>query len=398
MNAQLNLLHDYPFQRLAALLDGIAPSAKHPAAALSLGEPKHAPPALVVDCLADADLLRGDLATYPATRGAPALREAFCAWLARRFAVAADAERHVLPVSGTREALFAIAQAMVGSKHRPVVVLPNPFYQIYEGAALLSGATPCYVPADAANGHAPDYAAVPEAVWRRTELLYLCSPGNPTGKVLPGETQRWLIEQAHRFDFVIAADECYSEIYPDEAAPPTGLLQESDAMGNRDFQRCLAFHSLSKRSSLPGLRSGFVAGDAQALQRYCKYRTYQGCAMPAHVQKASALAWGDEAHARANRALYQAKFAAATPLLQSAFPAAAAPEGGFYFWLPTPQDDRLFAQALYRDLNIKVLPGSFLGRAVAGRNPGAGHIRVALVAPQAECIAALQRLVAWLPA
>ena len=378
-------------------MEGIAPNWRHPAVGLGLGEPKHAPPGFVVDCLADAGRLRTDLAAYPVTRGAALLREAICAWLGRRFGIAAEAERHVLPVAGTREALFSIAQAVVGKKKKPVVVLPNPFYQIYEGAALMSGAEPCYVPAEAANGHVPDYACVPEAVWRRTELLYLCSPGNPTGKVLPGEMQRWLIEQAHRFDFIIAADECYSEIYLDEAAPPTGLLRESDAMGNPGFRRCLVFHSLSKRSNLPGLRSGFVAGDAEVLDRYYLYRTYQGCAMPAQVQQASALAWGDEGHVRANRGLYRAKFDAATPLLQSAF-AVTAPEGGFYFWLPTGQDDCTFAQALYRDLNLRVLPGTFLGREVAGCNPGAGHIRIALVAPQAECVAALKRLVDWLHA
>ncbi|MCZ0942400.1 MAG: succinyldiaminopimelate transaminase [Gammaproteobacteria bacterium] len=394
MNPRLGQLHDYPFQRLAALLDGVSPAAHWPHVSLSIGEPKHEPPAAVVEFLADRQRLAEGLGAYPATRGIPELRETVCAWLKRRFGAELDPERGVLPVSGTREALFSFAQAAVGAKPDPVVMLPNPFYQIYEGAAILSGAAPHYLNADAANGYQPDFESVPDALWARTEVIYLCSPGNPTGKVVPAATQRWLIEQAHRFDFVIAADECYSEIYLDESHPPTGLLRESDALGNPGYARCIVFHSLSKRSSLPGLRSGFVAGDAGLLARYYQHRTYQGAALPLHVQQASALAWRDEDHARRNRALYRAKFEAATPLLNTVFDVRQ-PEGGFYFWVPTEEDDRQFARALFRDLNISVLPGSFLGRETKAGNPGAHHVRIALVAPQAECVEALSRLTEW---
>ena len=394
MNPRLEQLHDYPFQRLAALLDGISPDTGKPPVSLSIGEPKHQPPAAVVELLADRRRLSEGLGAYPATRGVAELREAISAWLKRRFGAELDPDRGVLPVSGTREALFSFAQAAVGRKPDPVVMLPNPFYQIYEGAAILSGATPHYLNADAANGYQPDFESVPDALWARTEVLYLCSPGNPTGKVVPPANQRRLIEQAHRFDFVIAADECYSEIYLDESSPPTGLLRESDALGNPGYARCIVFHSLSKRSSLPGLRSGFVAGDASLLERYYQHRTYQGAALPVHVQQASALAWRDEDHVRRNRALYRAKFEAAAPLLNTVFEARL-PEGGFYFWLPTAEDDRQFARALYQDLNIRVLPGSFLGRDTNAGNPGAHHVRIALVAPQAECVEAVERLVDW---
>ena len=394
MNPRLDQLHDYPFQRLATLLEGIEPDAGQPHVGLSIGEPKHEPPAAVVEFLVDRQRLSEGLGSYPATRGIADLREAISAWLKRRFDAELDPERGVLPVSGTREALFSFAQAAVGRKPDPVVMLPNPFYQIYEGAAILSGATPHYLNAEAANDYQPDFESVPEALWSRTEVLYLCSPGNPTGKVVPAATQRWLIEQAHRFDFVIAADECYSEIYLDEDQPPTGLLRESDALGNAGYARCIVFHSLSKRSSLPGLRSGFVAGDASLLERYYQHRTYQGAALPVHVQQASALAWRDEAHARRNRARYRTKFEAAAPLLNRVFNVQL-PQGGFYFWLPTDEDDRQFARALYRDLNIRVLPGSFLGRETKAGNPGAHHVRIALVAPRAECIEAIKRLVDW---
>ena len=394
MNPRLSQLHDYPFQRLAALLEGVSSAAQRPHVNLSIGEPKHEPPAAVVEFLADRRHLSEGLGAYPATRGLEELREAICAWLKRRFGAELDPDRGVLPVSGSREALFSFAQAAVGAKPDPLVILPNPFYQIYEGAAILSGAAPYYLNAEATNGYRQDFESVPDSVWARTEVLYLCSPGNPTGKVTPAATQRWLIEQAHRFDFVIAADECYSEIHLDEDRPPTGLLRESDALGNPDYGRCLVFHSLSKRSSLPGLRSGFVAGDAGLLERYYQHRTYQGAALPVHVQRASALAWRDEAHVRQNRALYRAKFEAAAPLLNAAFDARL-PEGGFYFWLPTGEDDRQFARALHRDLNIGVLPGSFLGRETAQGNPGANHARIALVAPEAECVEAIQRLVDW---
>ena len=394
MNPRLDDLHDYPFQRLAALLKDTPPAAHRPHVNLSIGEPKHAPPAAVVEHLTDRQHLSEGLGAYPTTGGTRALREAIAAWLKRRFGAELDPEQGVVPVSGTREALFSFAQAAVGAKAEPLVLMPNPFYQIYEGAAILSGAAPYYLNTEASNGYQPDFESVPDGIWARTEVLYLCAPGNPTGKVVPAATQRWLIEQAHRFDFVIAADECYSEIYLDEDRPPTGLLRESDASGNRGYARCIVFHSLSKRSSLPGLRSGFVAGDASVLARYHQHRTYQGTALPVHVQQASALAWQDEGHVRHNRSLYRAKFEAAAPLLNTAFDVQL-PEGGFYFWLPTGEDDRQFARDLYRDLNIGVLPGSFLGRVTEAGNPGSHHVRMALVAPAAECVEAIERLVDW---
>ncbi len=394
MNPRLTSLQDYPFQRLNALKQGLTPAQDRAHVALSIGEPQHAPPAAVVAHLADTERLTRDLAVYPATRGRDGLREAASAWLKRRFNASVDPDVEVLPVAGTREALFSFGQAVVGTKANPIVMMPNPFYQIYEGAALLSGAEPYYVNADLTNGYAPDFSSVPDDVWQRVELLYLCSPGNPTGHVLSPTTHRWLIEQAHRFDFVIAADECYSEIYLDETAPPTGLLEQSTALGNTNHQRCVVFHSLSKRSSLPGLRSGFVAGDASVLASYFQYRTYEGCALAEHVQTASELAWQDEAYVRTNRALYREKFRAVLPILESDF-TFAEPTGGFYVWLRTPAGDVEFAAALFQDLNITVLPGSFLGRDAHGRNPGSGHVRIALVASLDECVDAAERIRTW---
>lgn len=394
MNPNLKRLHDYPFQRMAALKANVAGNPAFEHIALSIGEPQHAPPDFVVDLLLDPDQLAGDLASYPATRGAVFLREAIADWVHGRFGVSLDPERQVLPVAGTREALFSCAQAVLSGSPDAVVIQPNPFYQIYEGAALLGNAEPHYVACTRASNYAPDFTEVPAAVWQRCELLYVCSPGNPTGRCLDRATLSWLLEQAHRHDFVIAADECYSEIYFD--APPAGLLEVAAEMGMDDFSRLIVFHSLSKRSNLPGLRSGFVAGDARLLDAYFAYRTYQGCAMPVHHQRASAAAWSDEAHVAANRAAYREKFAAVTPLLASVVEVQD-PQGGFYHWLPVPHDDQAFAQALFRDCNITVLPGSFLGRSPAPPypNPGADHIRVAWVAPLAECVDAATRLVDW---
>tara|TARA_A100001037_G_scaffold88314_1_gene80038 strand:+ start:16448 stop:17665 length:1218 start_codon:yes stop_codon:yes gene_type:complete len=401
MNPDLHRLHDYPFQRMAALKQGVAGNAEFQHVALSIGEPQHEPPGFVLDLLSDRSALARDLATYPATRGEAFLREAISDWLNRRFGVRTVPDRHVLPVSGTREALFSIAQAVLRPDPSALVIQPNPFYQIYEGAALLGGAQPYYVNCSAESGYQPDFSALPESVWARCQLLYLCSPGNPTGRNLDADTLGWLLEQAHRHDFVIAADECYSEIYFDE--PPVGLLQVALQAGHSDFSRCVVFHSLSKRSNLPGLRSGFVAGDAQLLEQYFSYRTYQGCAMPVHHQRASAAAWADEAHVQANRQAYQDKFRAVTPILErvaNVIP----PQGGFYHWLKVDDDDQAFARELFRACNITVLPGSFLGRDPAAvnadqsdckGNPGAGHIRVAWVAPAEQCVAAAERLTQW---
>lgn len=401
MNPFLHDLQAYPFERLAALKNGIEPAAGHPAIMLSIGEPKHPPPGFVVDMLTDADALAGDLAGYPATRGSSELRGAIAGWLDGRFGARVDPERQVLPVAGTREALFSFAQAVLSGSRDALVVLPNPFYQIYEGAALLRGARPYFVNCTEATGYLPDYRTVPDRVWARCELLYLCSPGNPTGMTLDLETLSWLLEQAERHDFVIAADECYSELYFDEAAPPAGLLQAAAAAGRHEFDRCVVFHSLSKRSNLPGLRSGFVAGDAGVLADYYRYRTYEGCALPNHVQRVSTAAWQDEAHVRENRAAYRRKFAAVTPILREVltFPE---PQGAFYHWIKTPGDDEAFARELFAARNVTVLPGTYLGRAAdgagGGSNPGKGHARIAWVAPEPDCVRAARAIADWVAA
>ncbi len=394
MNPLLERLQAYPFERMNTLKAGTTGNPDHAHVALSIGEPKHAPPPFIVEALCQPDALASDLATYPATRGSEVLRQAIADWLGSRFQARVDPATQVLPVSGTREALFSFAQAVMGRKAQPLGLLPNPFYQIYEGAIHLAGGEPYFLNTSREHGFLPDYRSVPAAVWDRCELLYLCSPGNPTGVSLDLPTLTWLIEQADRYDFVIAADECYSEIYPDENAPPIGLLQAADSLGREDFARCVVFHSLSKRSNLPGLRSGFVAGDAQILADYFQYRTYEGCALPAHVQRASALAWSDDAHAAENRALYREKFAVLSPILERAFELNR-PDGGFYHWLDTGEDDQAFTLDLFREENITVLPGSFLSRTAHGENPGRGYVRVAWVAPLADCIDAAERLVRW---
>ncbi len=391
MNSDLDRLQPYPFQKLARLKEGSEPPGDLHPIPLAIGEPKHPAPAFVGEALASH---LHEMEVYPVTRGGDALREAIARWLAGRFhlpAGAVDPERQVLPVNGTREALFAFAQAVVDRAGDPVVAMPNPFYQIYEGAALLAGARPEYLNAGPGQGYAPDYGAVPAAVWERCQLLYLCSPANPSGTVTDTATLQTLIELAHRHDFVIAADECYSEIYLDEEAPPPGLLGAAHAMGHSDFSRCVAFHSLSKRSNLPGLRSGFVAGDAGVLERFLLYRTYHGCAMPLQVQAASAAAWGDEAHVRRNRDAYREKFDAVlevlSPVMEVARPAA-----GFYLWPRTPGPDTDFARRLHAEGNVGVLPGSYLSRETPAGNPGSGHVRMALVAPLEDCIEAARRI------
>ena len=389
MNPYLDALLAYPFERLDALKAGIKPPAGTPHLPLYIGEPKHTPPAFVIESLRDANVLASGLGAYPPTRGGGALRAAVSEWLARRYGARVDPERQILPVNGTREALFSFAQAVLSGRNSARVVMPNPFYQIYEGAALLRGAVPCYAPC-APSGN-PDFDRIDDATWRATELVYICSPGNPTGAVIPESELKKLIERAHRFDFVIASDECYSEIYRDDAAPPVGLLQAAAAMGNDTFQRCVVFNSLSKRSNLPGLRSGFAAGDADIIERYYLYRTYHGCAMPEHVQVASALAWGDEAHVRANRALYREKFEVTQPILAEAMDVDT-PEASFYLWPRTPVDDETFARELYAAENITVMPGSYLGRRHDGVNAGENRIRIALVDELATCAQAVQRI------
>ncbi|MGH8352978.1 MAG: succinyldiaminopimelate transaminase [Pseudomonas sp.] len=398
MNDALTQLQPYPFEKLRALLAGAQPPADKRPIALSIGEPKHRSPAFVAEALA-ASLEQ--LAVYPTTLGIPALREAIAVWCERRFGVPGgwlEAARHVLPVNGTREALFAFTQAVVNrsepSQEPALVVSPNPFYQIYEGAALLAGAQPHYLACLAENGFNPDFDAVPADVWQRCQLLFLCSPGNPTGALIPLETLKKLIALADEFDFVIAADECYSELYFDEQQPPAGLLSACAALGRSDFKRCVVFHSLSKRSNLPGLRSGFVAGDADILKAFLLYRTYHGCAMPVPTQLASVAAWNDEVHVRANRALYREKFDALLDILGPVLDVQR-PDGGFYLWPQTPLDDERFTRELFAREHVTLVPGSYLSRAVDGCNPGAGRVRMALVAPLAECVEAAERIRAF---
>lgn len=395
MNPYLDRLLPYPFERLNALKSGVIPNPDYSAVMLSIGEPKHPPPDFVVSLLADADRLRADLASYPATRGGDVLREAIATWLQSRFGAVTDPATQILPVSGTREALFSFAQAVLSGRSGALAVLPNPFYQTYEGAALLRGADVRFVNCGLDTDYLPDYRALSDGEWQRCELLYLCSPGNPTGRTLPLSELMWLLEQADRHDFIIAADECYSEIFADESSPPAGLLEAAARTGREDYRRCVVFHSLSKRSNLPGLRSGFVAGDPRVLADYFKYRTYHGCAMPNHVQAASAAAWGDEEHVVANRAEYRRKFQLVTPILESVLPVKA-PEGGFYHWAATPEDDQTFARELFAARNITVLPGSFLGREANGLNPGRNHVRIAWVAPADQCVAAAERIASWI--
>lgn len=390
MNDALNLLQPYPFEKLRALLAGVQPPAKK-AIALSIGEPKHRSPSFVAEALS-ASLEQ--LSVYPTTLGLPALREAVAQWCERRFRVPAgwlDPARHVLPVNGTREALFAFTQTVVNREADGLVVSPNPFYQIYEGAALLAGATPHYLPCLPENGFNPDFDAVPAEVWQRCQLLFLCSPGNPTGALVPLSTLKKLIALADEHDFVIAADECYSELYFDEQSPPPGLLTACAELGRSDFRRCVVFHSLSKRSNLPGLRSGFVAGDAEILKSFLLYRTYHGCAMPVPTQLASIAAWNDEVHVRANRVLYREKFDAVLGLLQPVLDVQR-PDGSFYLWPRTPVDDQSFTRELFAREHVTVVPGSYLSRSVGGLNPGANRVRMALVAPLAECVEAAERI------
>lgn len=389
MNPGLAALQPYPFQRLGQLFKGIsAPDLSE--IALTIGEPQHAPPQVVIDALTQA---LGEISHYPSTAGSASLRANIARWMERRFTLPrVDADAQVLPVNGTREALFAIAQTLVTPGEPGRVMSPNPFYQIYEGAALLAGTNPTFVPANSCNNFKPDFSNVTADDWERLELLYICNPGNPSGAVMAEAELRALITLAQEHDFVVVSDECYSEIYPDEQAPPTGLLSAAANMGLDDFTRCLCFHSLSKRSNLPGLRSGFVAGDADIIKKFTQYRTYHGCAMPPHHQIASSVAWSDENHVVANRATYRAKFEAVVPILSAQLDVTT-PDAGFYLWPKTPFDDLKFASELLKRCNVAVLPGQFLGRTVNGVNPGENRIRMALVTDQATCVEAAQRIV-----
>jgi len=391
MNNALQQLQPYPFEKLRALLGSVTPNPDKRPVALSIGEPKHASPAFVAKALADN---LDKMAVYPTTAGIPALREAIASWCERRFSVPQgwlDAGKHVLPVNGTREALFAFTQTVGNRSDDGLVVSPNPFYQIYEGAAFLAGAQPHYLPCLVEHGFNPDFDAVPADIWKRCQILFLCSPGNPTGALIPLDVLKKLIALADEHDFVIAADECYSELYFDEATPPPGLLTACAELGRSDFKRCVVFHSLSKRSNLPGLRSGFVAGDADILKAFLLYRTYHGCAMPVQTQLASIAAWNDEAHVRANRDLYREKFDAVLNILSPVMDVQR-PDGSFYLWPNVGGDDAAFCRDLFEAEHVTVVPGSYLSRDVDGVNPGAGRVRMALVAPLAECVEAAERI------
>jgi N-succinyldiaminopimelate aminotransferase len=390
MNPRLERLHPYPFERLRALSADLVPDPAFAPIDLGIGEPKHPTPAFIREALIAG--LDG-LARYPATAGEPALRAAMAAWVERRYGVALDPKTQILPVNGSREALFAFAQTVVdATRPHPTVVCPNPFYQIYEGAALLAGARPAYANADPAHGHAIDWSLIDHATWEATQLVYVCSPHNPTGAVLTLDEWRRLFELADRYGFFIASDECYSEIWFRDA-PPLGALDAAHRLGRHDLSNLVMFTSLSKRSNVPGMRSGFVAGDATAVKRFLLYRTYHGSAMSPPVQSASIAAWSDEAHVEENRRLYRAKFDAVVPILRDALEVDM-PEAGFYLWAAVPGgDDVGFARALRAHYNLGVLPGSLLAREAHGTNPGAGRVRLALVAPLAECIEAAQRIV-----
>ncbi len=390
MNPDLAKLQPYPFERLRLLFRDITPDPRYTAINLGIGEPKHPTPEFIRQALIQN--LSG-LASYPATAGTSDLREALAAWARRRYSLTRlDALTQVLPVNGSREALFALAQVVIDrGRGDAVVVCPNPFYQIYEGAALLAGASPYYVNALPEQGFTIDYASVPDDVLSRTQLVYACSPGNPTGTVMDLAQWRVLFDLSDRHGFVIASDECYSEIYPDETRPPLGALAAAQELGRKDYSRLIVFSSLSKRSNVPGMRTGFVAGDAELIRAFLLYRTYHGSAMGLPVQAASVAAWGDEAHVAENRRLYAQKFSAVLALLQAPL-VTSVPEGGFYCWSQTPVDDEHFAAALYREYNVTVLPGSYLARVAHGRNPGCNFVRMALVAPLAECLEAAQRI------
>jgi len=391
MNPDLADLHPYPFEKLAKLKQGCQPPEDKAHIALSIGEPKHPTPAFITEAVIEH--LHG-LSSYPTTAGTVALREAIADWLNTRFQLNGhiDPASQVIPVNGTREALFAFAQAVVDrNQDAPLVLMPNPFYRIYEGAAILAGAEPYFLNCDADNNFIPDFDSVTDDIWDRCQLIYLCSPGNPTGAVIDQATLTKLIELAHKHDFIIASDECYSEIFFDDVNPPVGLLQAAVAAGYQDSSRCVVFHSLSKRSNAPGLRSGFVAGDANVLKEFLRYRTYHGCAMAPATQSASIVAWQDETHVLKNRSLYREKFAAVLSILSPVMNVQL-PDAGFYLWAETPISDTEFAQKLFAEHNVTVLPGSYLGRDTANGNPGSNRIRMALVATLDECVDAAYRI------
>ncbi len=392
MNPDLEKLHPYPFQKISELKKGVK-AADKPLISLAIGEPKHATPKIILDALTEN--LTG-IANYPLTKGSKELREAIANWLTNRFHLPANSlnpETNVIPVTGTREALFSFAQAVIDrKKNQATILMPNPFYQIYEGAAFLAGAKPVYLPCTKETNFNPDFDTVSKQTWDDCQLIYLCSPGNPTGAVIPEEQIKQLLNLSEKHNFIIASDECYSEIYFDENNPPIGLLEVAAKQGNTDYKRCVVFHSLSKRSNAPGMRSGFVAGDAQILEKFLLYRTYHGCAMPPPTQAASIVAWQDENHVLDNRNQYREKFDAVLNLLSPVINVQM-PDASFYLWADVGMDDKIFTQEIYKHENVNVVPGSYLSRTVDGNNPGENRIRMALVATLDECTEAANRIV-----
>ncbi|MDE8602049.1 succinyldiaminopimelate transaminase [Marinomonas sp. RSW2] len=388
MNPLIHSLHPYPFQKLAELLEGLSPNPEKTLIKLTIGEPQHEAPAIVLDTLAKS--LSG-VSKYPSTKGELSLRNAMSEWTKRRFKLDnLDPDTEILPVTGTREALFAITQTLVGEKQNSLVVSPNPFYQIYEGAGILAGAELHFLPCGAKTNYKVDYQLVDDSIWQRCEVLFVCSPNNPSSTITTLDQYAYLIEKANTFNFTIVADECYSEIYFGDQAP-LGLLEACQILGHIDYNHCLIFQSLSKRSNLPGLRSGFVAGDASILKPFLLYRTYQGCAMPIHHQDASIAAWNDEEHVIKNREIYTRKFDSVLGIL-SPIMSVSKPEAGFYLWPELNMKDEDFCTLLYQEESVVVLPGSYLGREVEGVNPGDRHIRMALVAEESECVEAAKRI------
>ena len=397
MNPSLYLLKPYPFERLKALKNGLNPNGRLKHIALSIGEPKHKPPSFINEVINDN---LSALTQYPSTKGLAELRRTIARWITKRYKFESDLidpETQVLPVNGTREALFAFAQAVINTREKdPLVIMPNPFYQIYEGAAILAGATPYFVNSCERTYYIPDFNNIPDSIWSRCQLLYICSPGNPSGEVIDKSAMQQLIKIAHHYNFIIASDECYSEIYQEEHRPPPGLLEAASDMGVTDFKNLVVFNSLSKRSNVPGLRSGFVAGDAEIIQNFLLYRTYHGSAMPLTTQYASIACWNDEQHVEQNRTAYREKYKAFVDILSPVIDIHA-PPASFYIWLKLPcDDDEKFASRLFEDQHITVLPGSYLSRKTGQTNPGRGYARIALVAPLDECIEAAQRIRTYL--
>ncbi|MDX1454957.1 MAG: succinyldiaminopimelate transaminase [Gammaproteobacteria bacterium] len=391
MNPFIKKLQPYPFERLAALKAGVTPETDKAHIALSIGEPQHAPPAFAI---AELEKHMEGLAAYPQARGIPELRQAIAAWLQRRYDLGEliDPEQHVVPLTGTREGLFAFVQAAIdASKGAPAVLMPNPFYQIYEGAAYLAGAEPVYMNTTAETGFLPDFSRIDQATWQAAQIVFICTPGNPTGAVMSIEQMQELIGLADEHDFIIVSDECYAELYDEAGTPPPGLLEACKAMGRNDFKRCVVMHSLSKRSNLPGLRSGFAAGDADIIQPFIAYRTYHGCAMPLPAQHASIAAWNDDAHVSDNRRLYRQKYALAEKILGEVTELDI-PSATFYLWMKTPIDAETFARKLFQQENLTTLPGSYLSRDTDSGNPGEGYLRVSLVPDLAACEDALWRI------